>query len=165
MYLGGVDIKEDYGNPFIKANNAQIKENKDKDNVDEENLENFTDKEQEEKTYNNRRLLDSKFIECSDIIGDRTKKTTDYYFQHIVYANKKYIIDYTKKEGIKRDTIYYYCKTHKSTTLSNEFTKKGYKKKLNLCNAKIIYEKREQKFYIFIDHSQKCIDIMIYYKL
>ena len=30
---------------------------------------------------------------------------------------------------MKRDTIYYYCKNHKNTTLSNEFTQKGYKKK------------------------------------
>ena len=80
-------------NPFIKANNDQkkeIKENTAMDNVDQENLENYSDKEREEKTYNFRRLLDSNFIECSDIIGDRTKKPTDYYFQHIVYANKKF---------------------------------------------------------------------------
>ena len=98
------------------------------DNVAQENLENYSDMKREEKTYNFRRLLDLNFIECSDIIGDRTKKTTDYYFQHIVYANKKFLINYIKKEGMKRDTIYYYCKNHKNTTLSNEFTQKGYKK-------------------------------------
>ena len=31
-------------------------------------------------------------------------------------------------------------------------------KKIDLCNAKIIYKKREKKFYICKDHSQKYID-------
>ena len=69
-------------------------------------------------------------------------KTANFYYQNIKYANKKFNASYNKKEGLKRDIKYYYCKYHRTTKKSNLFTKNNKKKKISLCDAKIKYDKK-----------------------
>ena len=55
-----------------------------------------------------------------NLIGD--KKKDNFHYQNIKYANKKPNASYTKKEGLKYNIIYYYCKYHKTTKKSDLFT-------------------------------------------
>ena len=40
-------------------------------------------------------------IEKISLVGDKTKKTNNYYYQIFIYTNKKFIIIYTRKADTK----------------------------------------------------------------
>lgn len=105
-------------------------ENIDINNKDKNSSE--TESKKEEPKLETKALLNKIFIEYSDIVGDKSKKKNNCYYQNIIYANKKFIVNYTKKEGLKCQTIYNYCKNHKNTKLSAEFIKNEYKKNKSL---------------------------------
>ena len=44
-------------------------------------------------------------IEKINLVGDKTKKTNNYYCQTLIYANKKFIINYTRKADEKFNLI------------------------------------------------------------
>ena len=52
--------------------------------------------------------------------------------------------------------IVYFCNNHNTTKLSNKFDSKGRKKKMSFCEAKIIYDKSEKKFFLMNGHSDLC---------
>ena len=56
-------------------------------------------------------------------------------------------MSYTRKQCLKYNNIYYYCSYHRAIKLSGLFTKNNYKKKLSLCNTKILYKKDEGEYY------------------
>ena len=75
------------------------------------------------------------------------------------YADKKFIINYLRKTAEKYNNIYYYCPLHRTTKFSNTFRKNNTKKKVNLCNAKILYKKDTKEYFICNDHSTKCLEL------
>ena len=91
------------------------------------------------------------------LVGDKTKKTNNYYYQTLIYANKKFFINYTRKVAAKYNNLYYYCQFHRSTNLSNIFNENN-KKKNNICNGKILYKKDLQEYFICRECSTKCLE-------
>ena len=100
-------------NPFIKEiakTNEEVKnENNDYDNNEIEEEIEIPNKEEDEQILK----LNKLFIIEMNLIGD--KKQDNFYYQNIKYANKKFNASYTKKEGLKHNIIYYYCKYHRTT--------------------------------------------------
>jgi len=80
-------------------------------------------------------------IEKIYLVGDKTKKTNNYYYQTLIYANKKFIINYTRKVAAKYNNLYYYCQFHRSTNLSNIFNENNKKKKLIFAMEKFYIKK------------------------
>ena len=144
-------------NPFIKeitkTNGEDTNENNDYDNNEIEEESEISNKEEDEQILK----LNKQFIIEMNLIGD--KKKDNFYYQNIKYANKKFNASYTKKEGLKHNIIYYYCKYHRTTKKSNLFTKKNKKKKISLCNGKIKYDKEEKEYYMCIEHSKECLQL------
>ena len=141
-------------NPFIKE------ENKSKYY---ENIEIIDEKENEENeldeldSKNKLYIIDSNFIEQEGKIN--VNKNT-ICFKKITYAGKLYNIS-TKKCNIeKTDLISYYCSLHRTTKYSNVFDKNNKKKKVCLCNGKIIYDKKIKKYFLSCEHSKKCDDLI-----
>ena len=100
-------------NPFIKemieSNIDDKSHNKIKEkNKNEEEIE-ISNKEKEGEEIIQK--LKKNFIIEINLIGD---KKDNFYYQNIKYANKKFNASYTKKEGLKHDIIYYYCKYHRT---------------------------------------------------
>ena len=95
-------------NPFIKeitkTNGEDTNENNDYDNNEIEEESEISNKEEDEQILK----LNKQFIIEMNLIGD--KKKDNFYYQNIKYANKKFNASYTKKEGLKHNIIYYYCK-------------------------------------------------------
>ena len=110
--------------------------------IEENEGESSEEIENQSKNQNNIKKIDDKFIEKINLIGDKTKKTNEYYYQSLKYAGKKFIINYSKKAAAKYNNIYYYCQLHRTTKFSNIFKQNNTKRKINLCNAKILYKKR-----------------------
>ena len=52
--------------------------------------------------------------------------------------------------------ITYYCSLHRTIKNSNKFYENNKKKKISLCDGKIIYDKNLDKFYIATLHSVQC---------
>ena len=94
------------------------------------------------------------FILETNRIGDKSSK--NFCYQNIVYANRKFNMSYTSREALNRENIYYYCKYHRTTKNSSEITNKNLKKKISICNAKILYKKNEQMYFWCTDHSEEC---------
>ena len=142
-------------NPFIKEIKKTDGENR-IENIDYDNNENEGESEISNKEVDEQLLkLNKPFIIEMNLIGD--KKKDNFYYQNIKYANKKFNVSYTKKEGLKHNIIWYYCKYHRTTKKSNLFTKKNKKKKISLCNGKIKYDKEEKEYYLCIEHSKECL--------
>ena len=49
--------------------------------------------------------LNDNMIEKITLVGDKTKKTNNYYYQTLIYANKKFIINYTRKAAEKYNNV------------------------------------------------------------
>ena len=87
-------------NPFIK----EIKNNINKLDIDEPS-ENSEDTEKELENEEQIKKLDDTFIEKLILVGDKTKKTNNFYYQSLIYANKKFIINYTRKAAAKYNNV------------------------------------------------------------
>lgn len=60
------------------------------------------------------------------------------------------------KVAEKQNDIIYYCNMHNTMIDSDEYNEKGKKKKIAKCNARIYYNKSENKYYLETDHSDYC---------
>ena len=73
-------------NPFIKElnklNNIKMEPIEEKEGESSEEIENQPENQDKIKK------IDDKFIEKINLIGDKTKKTNDYYYQCLKYAGK-----------------------------------------------------------------------------
>ena len=141
QYEKKLEIKGDKGNlnnetnPFLKAQklinncNIDIDINKIKnieESDDEKEIEDRKNKEYKEL------LLDSKFIEKEELVGDLTKKTKNFCYKYNIYGNKKFYLMSNYKNLDKYEKLYYYCINHRTTKFSGKFTDKGYKKNFNM---------------------------------
>ena len=108
-------------------------------------------KENKELEYN----IDTKYItgyDETELIDNPGKK----YFKNIEFQGKKFM-KYTKtKDIIKYNRVYYYCKNHRTSKLSDQLDNKGNKKRINLCNAKIKYDIIKNLYSFFGQHSEEC---------
>ena len=67
----------------------------------------------------------------------------------------------TKSSKISEtNEITYYCTLHRTIKNSQEYYDNNKKKKINLCDSKIIYNKNIDKFYLANNHSLKCEEFM-----
>ena len=108
-------------------------------------------KENKELEYN----IDTKYItgyDETELIDNPGKK----YFKNIEFQGKKFM-KYTKtKDIIKYNRVYYYCKNHRTSKLSDQLDNKENKKRINLCNAKIKYDIIKNLYSFFGQHSEEC---------
>ena len=102
-------------------------------------------------------IIDSKFIETE---GKINLEKNLFCYKTLNYSGKKFILS-TKKIALNNtNLISYYCSLHRTTKFSNEFDKNNKKKKICLCNGKIIYDKKANQYYISCEHSIKCNNLI-----
>ena len=153
----GEKTLNNFSNPFIKEE-YKSKFNEDIEIITEEEKEEKEneEKEKEENEKNalegNNKLctIDSQFIEAEGKINLENKK---YCYNRLNYAGKNYNLSTKKKSLNKTNLISYYCSLHRTTEFSNEFDKNIKKKKISLCNGKIIYDKNAHTYYLSCDLS------------
>ena len=67
----------------------------------------------------------------------------------------------TKTEYVEiRRNLYYYCVNHRTTKTSEIITEKGNKKRINICNARIKYDKNLDQYSLLEKHSKGCYDLI-----
>ena len=101
--------------------------------------------------------IDSKFIETEGKINLEKKL---FCYKTLNYSGKKYIPSTKTKSLNITNLISYYCCLHRTTKFSNEFDKNNKKKKICLCNGKIIYDKNENQYYLSCEHLIKCNNLI-----
>ena len=60
------------------------------------------------------------------------------------------------KNAFISDKITYYCSLHITTKNCSDRTAKGYLKRKSLCNARIVYLKETNEYYLDWEHSSYC---------
>ena len=109
------------------------------------------------KVNNKLYTIDAKFIETE---GKINLDKNFLCYKTLNYAWKKYVLS-TKKISLNiTNLISYYCSLHRTTKFSNEFDKNNKKKKICLCNGKIIYDKKANLYYLSCEHSIKCNNVI-----
>ena len=151
-------------NPFIKEEN-KIKYNEDIELLSEKEKEEkeLEEKENEEIEKNDLPLIDglcaidAKFIETE---GKINLDKNFFCYKTLNYAGKKYVLSTEKISLNITNLISYYCSLHRTTKFSNEFDKNNKKKKICLCNGKIIYDKKANLYYLSCENSIKCNNVI-----
>ena len=133
-------------NPFIKEVNEinfnediEILSEEEKEEKDTEDKENEENEKKELQETNKLYTIDSKFIEAE---GKINLEKNLFCYKTLNYSGKKFNLSTKKNSLNKTKLISYYCSLHRTTKFSNEFDKNNKKKKICLCNGKIIYEKK-----------------------
>ena len=155
-------------NPFIKEMNKiknnshaistklefeyEEKEEKEKDSKNNHN--GFEEKIKDK--INEQYELDDKFIEKQDkIILEKDINI----FSTLNYGDKKFKLMTKKKQIKETNEITYYCSLHRTTKYSTKYDKNNKKKKISICNCKIIYNKKTNKYSMINNHSKKCDEL------
>ena len=89
--------------------------------------------ENKEKNY-----INDLFIDKSNKIYNKNNITI---YNTLLYAGKKYKIMTKSSKISETNEITYYCTLHRTIKNSQEFYDNNKKKKINLCDGKIIYKK------------------------
>ena len=132
-----------------------------KENV-KETLDKKKDQINEENKYEDNppkffSIENAKKIEKKEILGnDFNQKDFDIHEYSINYLGKKFYRMTKLKDVDIVEKVYYYCNNHRTLKDSNELTSKGLRKRVSLCNARIIYIKSKKEFYTDWDHSSYC---------
>ena len=95
--------------------------------------------------------LDKNLIEEKNIIGKIEE--TNHWFNNIIYNGKKFntMSNYNKLNNSTQ--ISYFCTLHRTTKGNEKVDPKG-KNRISKCNARIVYIKAENKYYMDWDHSE-----------
>ena len=67
----------------------------------EETSDNSEDTEKDLENPGQIKKLNDSMIEKITLVGGKTKKTNNYYYQTLIYAKKKFIINYKRKDAAK----------------------------------------------------------------
>ena len=101
--------------------------------------------------YSIKRLIDKTFINYN-LKTSLINKEIDWPI-NLIYGGKKFYCYTNMKQRLKKYKIQlnYFCTKHrvKSTNNNNKF----------ICNAKIVYNRKEKNFYFIHPHSVECNDI------
>ena len=138
-------------NPFIKAQNESKKQNLNGREVK-------TEKKFEigpPKFFNkfNAVELDKNYIEEINLIGNISDN--NHWYKNIIYKGKKFNTMSNNKTLSNATKISYFCSLHR-TTKGNEKINEKEKIRSSMCNARIVYIKLENKYYMDWEHSEYC---------
>lgn len=81
------------------------------------------------------------------------------YYRKLDILGKNYNLSTKIKDIETRRNLYYYCVNHRTTKTSESITEKGIKKRINICNAKIKYDKILNIYSLIEKHSEECEDL------
>ena len=149
-------------NPFIKER-KKFANKKNKLEQDSQKKKEKIIQDIEMKEINIKNLKEEKYY-INDLFIEKSNKIYDenniIIYKTLIYAGKKFKI-MTKTSNISEtNEITYYCTLHRTIKNSQEFYDNNKKKKINLCDGKIIYNKNIDKFYLANNHSLKCDEFM-----
>ena len=147
-------------NPFINTENKSKKLDEDIILSDETEIKNNNDSKKDEKDITTEKILiNDLFIEKENLVCEFSKGNECY--QYIIYGGKKFYLMTKKNDISKYNNLYYYCLNHRTTKNSEIYTSKNIKKKISICNAKILYEKNTKNYYFMKNHSDECLKKLI----
>ena len=146
-------------NPFIKAQKPQKEENKDNEIKDDKEEKNTGSIEKSTKINDMNYLLyiNDLFIEKENLIEIEDDKNIHVY-RKLIYGGKKFYLMTSVKDLKKYKNAYYYCTNHRTSKFSEIYEEKG-KKRISICEGKILYEIKTKKYFFANDHSDKCKNI------
>ena len=139
-------------NPFIKAQN-ELNQASDfeKDNNNKNGLA------KREKKLNNLLVINELFLEKENLINFPNEDNLEVY-RNLIYGGKKFYLMTSVKDINKYQNLYYYCSLHRTSRFSEEYGDKT-KKRISICEAKIMFEIKNKIYYFANDHSDKCKNI------
>ena len=146
----------------INKNNLEQKLHKKKENEKKE----IKIQDIEMKEISNENLLNKNKEKhyINDIFIDKSNKIYNenniIIYNTLFYAGKKYKIMTKSSKISETNEITYYCTLHRTIKNNQKFYDNNKKKKINLCDGKIIYNKNIDKFYLANNHSLKCEEFM-----
>ena len=103
-------------------------------------------------------MINGVFIEKENIIFNDS--ANNKYYQNIIYGGKKFYLMTNKNNIEKCKQLYYYCSNHRTSKFSGIFDNNNKKKRISICDGKILYDKTSKNFYFMKVHSDRCKEIM-----
>ena len=82
------------------------------------------------------------------------------YYRKLEFSGKKFYLSTKKEELEKNRDMYYYCVNHGTTKTSEKIDNKGNKKRINICDSRIHYNKNRDVYLFLQDHSKECDNLV-----
>ena len=100
------------------------------------------------------KIIPEKYLIKTDefYINNNPKKI---YYRKLEFSWKKFYLSTKKDELEMNRDLYYYCINHRTTKTSDKIDAKGNKKRINICDSRIHYNKNRDVYLFLQDHSKE----------
>ena len=105
------------------------------------------------------KIIPEKYLIKTDefYINSNTQKI---YYRKLEFSGKKFYLSTKKDELEMNRDLYYYCINHRTTKTSDKIDAKGNKKRINICDSRIHYNKNRDVYLFLQDHSKECDNLV-----